>query len=84
MSTEPPSPTPLPHPPQLTLLSGRPPGGLWSLPSWREGLFEVQDAGSQRIAEAVEAKPGERVLDLCAGNGGKTLGARGGARGGAR
>jgi 16S rRNA (cytosine967-C5)-methyltransferase len=40
---------------------------------WQEGLFEVQDEGSQLLAEAVRARPGETVVDLCAGAGGKTL-----------
>jgi 16S rRNA (cytosine967-C5)-methyltransferase len=52
-------------------LDGRP--NIVALPSWREGLFEVQDEGSQLIAEAVSAQPGETVIDLCAGAGGKTL-----------
>ena len=37
------------------------------------GLIEVQDAGSQMIAEACQARPGQTVIDLCAGAGGKTL-----------
>jgi 16S rRNA (cytosine967-C5)-methyltransferase len=37
------------------------------------GLIEVQDAGSQMIAETCGAKPGQTVIDLCAGAGGKTL-----------
>lgn len=41
--------------------------------AWRAGLFEVQDTGSQLACEAVRAQPGERVIDLCAGGGGKTL-----------
>lgn len=41
--------------------------------AFAEGFFEVQDAGSQRIAPALEAAPGMRVLDGCAGEGGKTL-----------
>lgn len=40
---------------------------------YREGLVEVQDLGSQLIAEACAAAPGMTVLDLCAGAGGKTL-----------
>nr|WP_208752538.1 RsmB/NOP family class I SAM-dependent RNA methyltransferase [Corallococcus carmarthensis] len=46
---------------------------LYALPSLREGLFEVQDEGSQLLGLLVEARPGETVLDLCAGAGGKTL-----------
>ena len=42
-------------------------------PSFAEGLFEVQDAGSQLACSAVAAQPGEAVIDLCAGAGGKTL-----------
>lgn len=37
------------------------------------GEVEVQDAGSQTVALAVPAPPGTRVVDLCAGAGGKTL-----------
>ncbi|BAV64527.1 RsmB/NOP family class I SAM-dependent RNA methyltransferase [Sphingobium cloacae] len=40
---------------------------------WQQGLVEVQDAGSQLIAAVCEAKPGQTVMDLCAGAGGKTL-----------
>ena len=39
----------------------------------RDGLLEVQDCGSQIACEAVAARPGETVIDLCAGAGGKTL-----------
>ena len=42
-------------------------------PSFQKGWFEVQDEGSQIAALLVGAKPGEQVLDLCAGAGGKTL-----------
>jgi 16S rRNA (cytosine967-C5)-methyltransferase len=38
-----------------------------------QGLFELQDAASQAVAEAVPLAPADRVLDLCAGGGGKTL-----------
>lgn len=41
--------------------------------AFKEGLFEVQDLNSQRIAAALEPKPGERVVDACAGAGGKSL-----------
>ena len=40
---------------------------------FRDGLFEVQDEASQICAQLVDAKPGSKVLDLCAGAGGKTL-----------
>lgn len=41
--------------------------------AFREGLIEVQDTGSQLACLAVGAQPGEAVIDLCAGGGGKTL-----------
>lgn len=37
------------------------------------GLVEVQDAGSQHVCLACDVKPGDLVVDLCAGAGGKTL-----------
>lgn len=37
------------------------------------GRVEVQDAGSQIVTLAVQAAPGQRIVDLCAGAGGKTL-----------
>lgn len=37
------------------------------------GLIEIQDAASQCVALACKARPGETVVDLCAGGGGKTL-----------
>src|SRR3546814_2177548 len=40
---------------------------------WKDGLVEVQDEGSQIIARLCEAQPGQTVIDLCAGGGGKTL-----------
>lgn len=46
---------------------------IYGLASHREGLFEVQDEGSQLLGLLVEARPGETVLDFCAGAGGKTL-----------
>jgi 16S rRNA (cytosine967-C5)-methyltransferase len=42
-------------------------------PSFQKGWFEIQDEGSQIAAFAVAAAPGEQVLDLCAGAGGKSL-----------
>ena len=38
-----------------------------------KGWFEVQDQGSQIVSALAGARPGEQVLDLCAGAGGKTL-----------
>ena len=42
-------------------------------PAFESGLVEVQDEGSQLIALACEPSDGDRVLDLCAGAGGKSL-----------
>lgn len=41
--------------------------------AFKDGLIEVQDTGSQIACIAVGAQPGETVIDLCAGGGGKTL-----------
>jgi 16S rRNA (cytosine967-C5)-methyltransferase len=40
---------------------------------YQQGLFEVQDLGSQWLGNLVQATPGQTVLDLCAGAGGKAL-----------
>jgi 16S rRNA (cytosine967-C5)-methyltransferase len=42
-------------------------------PAFLQGMIEIQDEGSQLAALFAAAKPGEQVLDLCAGGGGKTL-----------
>ena len=41
--------------------------------AFNRGMIEVQDYGSQLIVAACDVKPGQTVLDLCAGAGGKTL-----------
>ena len=46
---------------------------FFQLPEFQEGLFEVQDEGSQLLAHLIQVRPGEQVLDYCAGSGGKTL-----------
>ena len=46
---------------------------VFRLPAFKQGLFEVQDAASQRIAPFMNIEPGMRVIDACAGAGGKTL-----------
>lgn len=48
-------------------------GALFGLESFKKGFFEMQDEASQLVALMVKAKPGDRVLDYCAGAGGKTL-----------
>ncbi len=40
---------------------------------FKDGFFEVQDASSQLVAAYLDVKPGMRVIDTCAGAGGKTL-----------
>lgn len=41
--------------------------------AYQNGLFEIQDANSQKVAEWVAPKPGMTVIDACAGAGGKTM-----------
>ena len=50
-----------------------PPGALGRLAPDDLERIHVQDEGSQLVARAVAARPGERVLDLCASPGGKTM-----------
>lgn len=63
-------PTPV-SPWGLRVVGPRP--NVLGLVSHREGLFEVQDEGSQLLGALVGAEPGDVVLDACAGAGGKTL-----------
>jgi 16S rRNA (cytosine967-C5)-methyltransferase len=44
-----------------------------SLRAFREGWLEVQDEGSQLISLLLQPRPGDRIVDACAGGGGKTL-----------
>lgn len=46
---------------------------VFRLPAFKEGLFEMQDASSQLVAPFLDVAPGMRVIDACAGAGGKTL-----------
>ncbi|KAL8274083.1 hypothetical protein Esti_001925 [Eimeria stiedai] len=46
---------------------------LSDMPEFQRGYFEIQDEASQLAALKVAAKPGDKVLDYCAGSGGKTL-----------
>ena len=50
-------------------------------PAFAKGLVEVQDEGSQLIALACGSEPDEKILDLCAGAGGKALALAAGAPG---
>jgi 16S rRNA (cytosine967-C5)-methyltransferase len=45
----------------------------FTLAAFREGRFEIQDEGSQLVALACGARPGQLVVDACAGAGGKSL-----------
>jgi 16S rRNA (cytosine967-C5)-methyltransferase len=46
---------------------------LFGLDAFKKGWFEVQDTGSQILALVSQVKPGDKVVDFCAGAGGKTL-----------
>lgn len=46
---------------------------VFTTQAFKDGLFEVQDASSQLVAPYLDVKPGQRVVDACAGAGGKTL-----------
>ncbi|MEM9867537.1 MAG: RsmB/NOP family class I SAM-dependent RNA methyltransferase [Bacteroidota bacterium] len=46
---------------------------VFATQAFKDGLFEVQDASSQLVAPFLEVAPGQRVVDACAGAGGKTL-----------
>lgn len=48
-------------------------GNVFRTRAFQQGLFEVQDAASQTVAPFLGAQPGMRVIDACAGAGGKTL-----------
>lgn len=50
-----------------------PVGKLLPKPIRNDGRIEIQDAGSQNIASMLDLQPGQRVIDACAGAGGKTL-----------
>ncbi len=59
------------HSPWGLVLDGH--ENAFQLASFQEGLFEIQDEGSQLLALAVGARPGWMVADACAGAGGKSL-----------
>jgi 16S rRNA (cytosine967-C5)-methyltransferase len=63
--------TPTPYSPFGLRLAGR--QSVTGSKAFTEGLVEIQDEGSQLVALVVDAKPGMRVADYCAGAGGKTL-----------
>lgn len=59
------------HAPNAIRLFGRP--HIVQHPLFLGGVIEIQDEGSQMVAEVAAARPGEQVVDFCAGAGGKTL-----------
>ncbi len=61
----------LPGQPEALVLKQR--ANVFLTDAFKEGLFEVQDASSQRVAHYLDVAPGMRVVDACAGAGGKTL-----------
>ncbi|MEY3050916.1 MAG: hypothetical protein RLY31_701 [Bacteroidota bacterium] len=62
-----------PHPLSPAALVLHRQGNIFQTTLFKQGLFEVQDAGSQCIAPFLEVEPGMRVVDACAGAGGKSL-----------
>ncbi len=54
---------------------------LFQSNAFKQGWFEQQDAGSQLVAAALPVRPGSRVIDACAGAGGKTLALSGAMQG---
>ena len=62
-------PTPL----SLTGLRLRKREAAFATRAFKQGWFEMQDEGSQLLAQLVDAQPGHKVIDFCAGAGGKTL-----------
>lgn len=45
----------------------------FEIPEFVKGEFEIQDEGSQLLADLLQPKPQDHILDFCAGSGGKTL-----------
>ena len=62
---------PLPDRPEALVLRER--ANVFLTDAFKQGLFEVQDASSQLVAHLLDVQPGMRVVDACAGAGGKTL-----------
>lgn len=61
----------IPNQPDALVLKER--ANVFMTDAFKEGLFEVQDASSQLVAAFLDVQPGMRVVDTCAGAGGKTL-----------
>ena len=56
---------------EALILSER--ANVFQLKGFKDGWFEVQDASSQKVAPFLDVHPGQRVIDACAGAGGKAL-----------
>ncbi len=61
----------VPHHPSALKLSER--SNVFKSEAFKKGWFEVQDASSQLVAPYLDVAPGMKVVDTCAGAGGKTL-----------
>lgn len=61
----------LPSHPEALVLSQR--ANVFTTDAFKSGFFEVQDASSQKVAHYVKPDSGMRIVDACAGAGGKTL-----------
>ncbi len=61
----------LPNHPDAIKLTER--ANVFRTEAFKKGYFEVQDASSQLVAAYLDVKPGMKVVDTCAGAGGKTL-----------
>jgi 16S rRNA (cytosine967-C5)-methyltransferase len=62
-----------PHGLRIALAADAKSPAIHAEPAFLKGLVEIQDEGSQLAALLAGARPGEQVIDLCAGGGGKTL-----------
>jgi 16S rRNA (cytosine967-C5)-methyltransferase len=70
------APTPTrwsPHGLRIVLAADARSPAIHAEPAFIKGLIEIQDEGSQLAALIADARPGQQVIDLCAGAGGKTL-----------
>jgi 16S rRNA (cytosine967-C5)-methyltransferase len=62
-----------PHGLRIRLAADAKSPAIHAEPAYLKGLIEIQDEGSQLAALLADARPGQQVVDLCAGGGGKTL-----------
>lgn len=65
------SSVPIENHPHALLLEQK--ADVFKTEAFKKGWFEVQDASSQKVAEMLNPQPGMRVIDACAGAGGKSL-----------